>query len=50
MYAILGLRGRIETLSQIGLDDVLKDSVEVSASVIQLILLEVSFLEIVQEF
>jgi len=33
-----------------GPDDGLKDSIEVLASVVQLILLEVSFLEIVQEF
>jgi hypothetical protein len=50
VHAIAGLRERVETLSQMVPDDGLKDSIEVLASVVQLILLEVSFLEIVQEF
>jgi len=49
-HAIAGLRGRVGTLSQMGPDDGLKNSIEVLASVVQLILLEVSFFEIVQEF
>lgn len=44
--AIAGLRRRIETLSQKGLDEGLKDSIEVLACIVQLILLKVSFLEI----
>jgi C6 transcription factor Pro1 len=47
--SIAGLRGRIETLSQKGLDDGLKDSIEALAYIVQLILLEVSFLEILCE-
>jgi hypothetical protein len=50
VHAISGLRGRVESLSQMGPDDGLKDSIEVLASVVQLILLEVSFIEIIQEF
>jgi hypothetical protein len=44
--SIAGLSGRIETLSQKGPDDGLKDSIEALAYIVQLILLEVSFLKI----
>jgi C6 transcription factor Pro1 len=47
--SIAGLRGRIESLSQKGPDDGLKDSIEALAYIVQLILLEASFLEILCE-
>jgi hypothetical protein len=47
--AIAGLRGRIEILSQKGPNEGIKDSIEVLACIVQLILLEVNFLDILQE-
>jgi hypothetical protein len=44
--AIAGLRERIEILSQKGPEEGLKGSIEVLACIVQLILLEVSFLEL----
>jgi hypothetical protein len=43
---IAGLRSRIDILSQKGPDEGLKDSLEVLAGIVRLILLEASFLEI----